>query len=105
MLCRIEKHTQLLSVYKTFFGDMACPPASSMTVLADVLQETAALLGITQLPTSGGHPQTDRLVEHFNRTLKQMLKKLVNKKGHNWENCHYLLIPLFDRLVSILYIV
>ena len=34
--------------------------------LSAVLQETAALMGITQLPTSGGHPQTDGLVERFN---------------------------------------
>ena len=32
-----------------------------------------------------GHPQTNRLVEHFNRTLKQMLSKLVNNKGCNWD--------------------
>ena len=42
----------------------------SAEFLADVLQETAMLLGVTQLPTSGGHPQTDGLVEHFNRILK-----------------------------------
>ena len=53
--------------------------------LADVLQETAELLGVRQLPTSGGHPQTDGLVERFNRTLKQMLTKLVKKGGHNWD--------------------
>lgn len=53
--------------------------------LADVLQETAGLLGVRQLPTSGGHPQTDGLVERFNRTLKQMLKKLVKKGGHDWD--------------------
>ena len=38
--------------------------------LADVLQETVSLLGIKQLPTSGSHPQTDSLVERFNRTMK-----------------------------------
>jgi len=47
--------------------------------LSDVLQETAELLGVKQLPTSGGHPQTDGFVEHFNRTLKQMLSKAT---GH-----------------------
>ena len=36
--------------------------------LSDVLQDTAAILGLKQLPTSGGHPQTDGLVERFNRT-------------------------------------
>ena len=40
---------------------------------------------VTQLPMSGGHPQTDCLVKKFNRTLKQMLAKLVKKGGHNWD--------------------
>ena len=40
---------------------------------SDVLQDTAAILGIKQLLTSRGHPQTDGLVERFNRTLKSML--------------------------------
>ena len=53
--------------------------------MAEVLQEAASLLGITQLPTSGGHFQTDGLVEHFNHMLKQMLAKLVAKGGHNWD--------------------
>ena len=41
--------------------------------------------GISQLPTSGGHSQTNGLVERFNRTLKQMLSKIVNNKGRNWD--------------------
>ena len=49
--------------------------------LSDVFQETAQILGIKQLPTSGGHPQTDGLVERLNRTLKQMLSKVVCKGG------------------------
>ena len=53
--------------------------------LSDVLQETARLIGVKQLPTSGGHPQTDGLVECFNKTLKQMLSKVVNKRGQNWD--------------------
>ena len=53
--------------------------------LSEVLQETAELLGISQLPTSGGHPQTDGLVERFNRTLKQALAKMVTKGGRNWD--------------------
>ena len=53
--------------------------------LSEVIQETAHLMGMTQLPTSGGHPRTNGLVERFNRTLKQMLSKLVNKNGRNWD--------------------
>ena len=53
--------------------------------LSDVLQETARLIGVKQLLTSGGHPQTDGLVERFNKTLKQMLSKVVDKRGQNWD--------------------
>jgi len=53
--------------------------------LSDVLQETARLLGVTQLPTSGGHPQMDGLVECFNRMLKQMLAQVVTIGGHDWD--------------------
>ena len=41
------------------------------------LQEAVHLMEITQLPTSGGYPQANGLVERFNRTLKQMLAKVV----------------------------
>ena len=40
-----------------------------------VLQDTAFILGIKQLPTSPSHPQCDGLVERFNRTFKLMLSK------------------------------
>ena len=53
--------------------------------LSSVLQDTAAVFGIQQLPTSGGHPQTDGLVERFNRTFKTMLTKLVAKNGRDWD--------------------
>ena len=53
--------------------------------LAEVFQETANIMGISQLPTSGDHLQPNGLVEHFNRTLKQILCKLVSNKGRNWD--------------------
>ena len=53
--------------------------------LSDVSQETAQILGIKQLPTSGGHPQTDGLVERLHRTLEQMLSKVVCKRGKDWD--------------------
>lgn len=53
--------------------------------MSDILQETARILGITQLPTSGGHPQADGMVERLNRTLKQMLTKVVSRGGKDWD--------------------
>lgn len=31
------------------------------------------------------HPQMERLVEYFNKTLKQMLKKVIEREGRNWD--------------------
>ena len=53
--------------------------------LSELLQDIAELMEIQQLPTAGGHPQTEGLVERFNRTLKNILCKLVEKKGKNWD--------------------
>ena len=55
--------------------------------LSDVLQDTAAIMGLSQLPASRGHPQTDGLVEQLNRTLKAMLSKIVSKGGKDWDEC------------------
>ena len=55
----------------------------------DLLQDTAAILSLKQLPTSGGHPQSDGLVERFNRKLKTILMKLVEKKSKNWDKLLY----------------
>ena len=49
--------------------------------LSDILQDTAFILGVKQLPTSPAHLQCDGLVERFNQTLKAMLSKLVVNKG------------------------
>jgi len=61
-------------------------------LLADVLQDTAFILGIKQLPTTPGHPQCDGLIERFNRTLKSKPAKVVTNKGHDWDK---LLGPCF----------
>jgi len=39
--------------------------------LSDVLQDTAVILGVKQLPTSGGHPQTDGFVENIESNAVQ----------------------------------
>ena len=53
--------------------------------LADVLQDTAFILDIKQLPTTPGHPQYDGLIKRFSRTLKAMLAKVVTNKGRDWD--------------------
>ena len=53
--------------------------------MSQLLKELYNLLHISQIRTSPYHPQTDGLVERFNKTLKLMLRKLVSKEGKNWD--------------------
>jgi len=63
--------------------------------MSSVVKEMSSLLKIKQLRTSVYHPQTDGLVERFNRTLKQMLRKVIDKDGRNWDQLlPYLLFSL-----------
>lgn len=43
------------------------------------------LLGIKGIKTTPYHPQTDGLVERFNQTLKNMLRKFVSSSGSDWD--------------------
>ena len=53
--------------------------------MSRVMKELLSLLQVKQLRTSVYHPQTDGLVERFNKTLKQMLKKAMDTDGKNWD--------------------
>ena len=53
--------------------------------LSGLMKEIERLLGFHELNTSAYHPQTDGLVEGFNRTLTTMLAKTVEKGGKNWD--------------------
>ena len=43
------------------------------------------LMGYHKINTTAYHPQTDGLVERYNRTLTSMLAKTVSKSGPEWE--------------------
>ena len=53
--------------------------------LSSLMQEVERLLGFKKVNTSAYHPQTDGLVERYNRTLTAMLAKTVDKKGPEWD--------------------
>ena len=49
--------------------------------LSKLMYEVYELLGIKKVNTTAYHPQTDGLVEKFNRTFTSMLAKTVQKQG------------------------
>ena len=53
--------------------------------MSKLLTELYRMLHVQPIRTSPHHPQTDGLVERFNRTLKTMLNKLVGDEGKNWD--------------------
>ena len=44
------------------------------------------LLHVDALRMSPYHPQTDGLIECFSGTLKEMLRKLAQEDGRNWDS-------------------
>jgi len=51
---------------------------------SNLLKQVYQLLSIKGLKTTPFHPQTDGLVERFNQTLKNMLRKFINETGSDW---------------------
>ena len=51
---------------------------------SQLLTEIYRMLHVHPIKTTPYHPQTDGLVERFNKTLKSILRKVVNKEGKDW---------------------
>ena len=52
---------------------------------SQLLAELYRLLHVHPIRTSPYHPQTDGLVERFNQTLKNMLRKAATEEGKDWD--------------------
>ncbi len=52
--------------------------------LSNLMKEVCELMGIHRVNTTAYHPQTDGLVERYNRTLIEMSKS-VEKNGRDWD--------------------
>lgn len=53
--------------------------------MSTLLKQVYKLLGIRSMWTTPYHPQTNGLTEQFNQALKQMLRKVVNDTGSDWD--------------------
>ena len=52
---------------------------------SNLFKEMCLLLGIKKTHTTPYHPQSDGMVERFNRTLTAMLSAFVNKNHSDWD--------------------
>ncbi|KAL1259056.1 hypothetical protein QQF64_009633 [Cirrhinus molitorella] len=53
--------------------------------MSQLMADLCRLLGVKQLRTTVYHPQTDGLVERFNQTLKQMLRRVAAEDRRDWD--------------------
>ena len=53
---------------------------------SDLFREMCILLGISKSRTTPYHPQSDGMIERFNRTLQQMLSMFVDENRTNWDD-------------------
>ncbi|CAL9691326.1 unnamed protein product [Knipowitschia caucasica] len=53
--------------------------------MSKLLKQVYQLLGVKGIRTTPYHPQTDGLVERYNKTLKHMLRKVVSSTGADWD--------------------
>ena len=54
---------------------------------SNLFKSLCELLGIEKTHTTPYHPQSDGLMERFNRTLEDMLSKVVDENHKNWDDC------------------
>ena len=54
-------------------------------LLSDLIQYICQITGMKKINTTAYHPQTDGLVENFNKTLRAMIAKHAQKFGNCWD--------------------
>ena len=54
-------------------------------LLSELIQDICEIVGTKKINTTAYHPQTDGLVENFNKTLRAMIAKHAHKFGPEWD--------------------
>ena len=65
-------------------------------LLSNLMQDVCEAFRIKKVNSTSYHPQTDGLVENFNKTLRSMLAKYVHQFGDNWDD-HLQQVPFAYR--------
>jgi len=55
--------------------------------MSELIQLFLHNFGITQIKTSPYHPQSNSMCEHFHRTIKGMIRSIVDKFDNQWDKC------------------
>ena len=55
--------------------------------MSKVMKKYCSMTGIKKIRTSPYHPQRDGMMEHFNATLKRLLRKLTQNSEVEWDLC------------------
>ena len=75
------------TVARLFVDQFVCRSGTPefLHIESAIIKESCKLLGITKTRTSPYHPQSDGLVEQFNRTLLNMLSIMTQEDEHSWD--------------------
>ena len=65
-----------------------------------LMKSLCALLGCTKTHTAPYHPESDGMIERFNRTCLMMLSMFVNDRRDNCMSCYHLSCTLTGRVFT-----
>ena len=82
---RSIKTSKIIGALVQLFSRLGVPDEIIKLPTSLLAQQLQKELGIKGIRTTPYHPQTDGLVERFNQTLKQMLRKFVSDTGRDWD--------------------
>jgi hypothetical protein len=63
---------------------------------SSLMKEVSSIISVRQITSTPYHPMTNGMVERFNETLKQMLKRMCSDRPKDWDK-YCLLIGKFQR--------
>ena len=71
--------------YSLFWRSLLSDQGTNL--LSNLMVDLCQMLSIKKLNTMAYHPQCNGAVEHFNRTLKSVLRKHAARFGSQWDQC------------------
>lgn len=88
-LLNIDSPTIAQTIVQEIIFRFGCPKTllsdRETNFISQLMKEICKLLGIQKLNTSAYHPQTNGLVERFNKSLIKGLRNFTNDKQNNWD--------------------